>query len=76
MSKNLLEAAERITKELTDAERLQLAKELTQQARTERWDRLFAMIDARVKRYGPAPTEDEIIRLCRQVRRERARRRP
>ena len=71
MSKNLLEAAEKIVEELTPDERRRLAAELTQQTRNERWDRLFAAIDARVKRYG-APSEAEIVRLCREVRRERS----
>ena len=71
MSKNLLEAAERITEELTTGERLQLEKDLGQRTRKDRWNRLFAMIDARVKRHG-APSEAEIIRLCRKVRRERS----
>ena len=71
MSKGLLEAAERIAEALTAEERAQLAKELAQQSRQDRWDRLFALIDARVKRYG-APSESEILRVCREVRRERA----
>lgn len=71
MSKKLFEAAERIADELTAEERLRLARELAQRTRKDRWNRLFAMIDARVKRFG-APSETEIIRLCREVRRERA----
>ena len=71
MSKNLLEAAERIAQELTVEERLKLAMELTLRTRKDRWNRLFATIDARVKRHG-APSEETIFRVCREVRRERA----
>ena len=67
MSKNLLEAAERIAQELTSEERLQLAKELAGRTRKDRWNHLFAVIDERVKRFG-APSEADIIRLCREVR--------
>ena len=70
MSKNLLEAAERIVDELTTQERLQLTKDLLKHARKTRWNRLFALIDERVQRYG-APSEEEILRLCREVRRGR-----
>ena len=70
MSKGLLEAAERIAEALTTQERLQLAKELAQQTRRDRWNRLFALIDARVKRWG-SPSESEILQACREVRRER-----
>ena len=73
MSKGLLEAAERIAEALTSEERAQLAKELAQQTRRDRWNHLFALIDARVKRHG-APSEAEILRACREVRRERLRR--
>ena len=71
MSKNLLEAAERIADELTSEERLQLTKELVGRTRKDRWNRVFAVIDQRVRRYG-APSEEEIVRLCREVRRERS----
>ncbi len=71
MSKNVLEALERLTDELTQDEQAQLAEELNRRTRKTRWNRLFTAIDARVKRYG-APSEEEIIRLCREVRRERA----
>ena len=74
MSKNLLEAAERIADELTPKERLTLARELAQRTRTARWNRLFALLDDRVKRYG-APSQRLIVRLCREVRRERSGRR-
>ena len=77
MSKNLLEAAARIAEELSESECLTLAKELSMRTRKERWNRVFAAIDERVRRYG-APSEEAIIRLCREVRRGRSasRRRP
>ena len=71
MSKRLLEAAERIAEELSPEERMQLAKELAQRTRKDRWNRLFRMIDDRVRRYA-APSQAEIIRLCREVRHGRA----
>ena len=77
MSKNLLEAAERITDELTAEERMKLLNDLAQRMgkdRRDRWTKLFASIDARVRRYG-APPYEEILRVCREVRRERAARR-
>ena len=48
MSKNLLEAAERIAEELSVEERLTLAKELMQQARKTEWDQLFQSIDRKL----------------------------
>ena len=71
MSKHVLEAMERLTHELTQDEQAQLADELNRRTRKARWNRLFTAIDARVRRYG-TPSEEEIIRLCREVRRERA----
>ena len=71
MSKNLLEAVERLTEELTPDEQTRLAKDLTHRTRGQRWDRVFSAIDARVRRYG-APSEQEIVRLCREVRRGRS----
>ncbi len=70
MSKNVLEAVERLTEELTPEEQARLVKDLSQRTRRQRWDRVFSAIDARVRRYG-APSEDDIVRLCRTVRRSR-----
>lgn len=74
MSKSLFEAAGLIAQELSAEERARLAKDLMHQTRNERWNRIFAAIDERVRRYG-APSEAEITRLCREVRRERRARR-
>ena len=71
MSKNVFEAVERLTEELTTEERVRLARELAQRTRKDRWNRLFTMIDERVKRFG-APSEADIVRLCHKVRRERS----
>ena len=49
MSKNLLEAAERIAEELSAKERLTLAKELMQQARKAKWNQLFRSIDRKLQ---------------------------
>ena len=49
MSKNLLEAAERIAEELSAEDRLTLAKELMQQARKAEWNHLFHSIDRKLK---------------------------
>lgn len=69
MSKNLLEAAERITKELTLDEQVKLADELSRVTRKARWERLFAGIDQRLK--GRRFTMAEIQREIDAVRRER-----
>jgi len=74
MSKNLLEAAERIAEELSMEERLQLAKELVQQARKDRWDRLFRSIDQKLK--GRRFTMKGINAEIAAVRRARRHARP
>lgn len=69
MSKNLLEAAERIAEELSDEERLRLVRDLVQRTRRDRWDRLFQSIDRRLK--GRRFTMAEINAEIAAVRRER-----
>ena len=74
MSKNLLEAAERITNELTEDERLQLIKDLLQRTRRARWTRLFQSIDRKLK--GRRFTMAEINAEIAAVRRARRHARP
>ena len=74
MSKNLLEAAERIAEELSAEERLKLAKELVQGARTDRWNHLFRSIDRKLK--GRRFTMKEINAEIAAVRRARRHARP
>ena len=69
MSKNLLEAAERIADELTTEERLKFARELAQRTLKDSWNRLFAQLDQRRK--GRRFTMAEIQREIDAVRRER-----
>ena len=69
MSRNLLEAAERITKELTLDEQVKLADELNRVTRKARWERVFAEIDQRRK--GRRFTMAEIQREIDIVRRQR-----
>ena len=70
MSKNLLEAAERITKELTLDEQVKLVDELNRLTRHARWERLFADIDRRRKgrRFSMAEIQQEIDIVRRQRR--------
>lgn len=74
MSKNLLEAAERIAQELSAEERLQLAKELMQRTRKDRWNRLLDSIDRKLK--GRRFTMAEINAEIAAVRRARRHARP
>lgn len=74
MSKNLLEAAERIAEELSAEERLKLARELVQGARADRWNRLFHSIDRKLK--GRRFTMKEINAEIAAVRRARRHARP
>ena len=70
MSKNLLEAAERIAEELSVEERLKLMKDLAKRTRTDRWNHLFESIDRKLK--GRRFTMKEInaeIDAVRQARR-------
>lgn len=69
MSKNLLEAAERIAEELTEDERLRLVDELTRRTSKIRWSRLVAEIDQR--RRGRRFSMAQIQREIDAVRRER-----
>ena len=69
MSKNLLEAAERIAEELSGEERLTLVKELVQRTRKERWNQLFQSIDRKLK--GRRFTMEEINAEIAAVRRAR-----
>lgn len=68
-----VEAVEQVLGELrlTEAERWELAQWLQQERLKRDWDALLKRIDRRVKKYGPPPTEEEIVELCRQVRKER-----
>ena len=75
MSKNLLEAAERIAEELSAEERLQLAKELAQQARKDRWNRLLDSMDRRLQGRRPL-TMAEVNAEIAAVRRARRHARP
>jgi len=74
MSKNLLEAAERIAGELSVEERLRLTKDLVQQMRKDRWNRLFDSIDRKLK--GRRFTMQEINAEIAAVRRARRHARP
>ena len=56
---------------LTRVEKFELAQWLQQEDLQQRWTGLFARIDRRLKRYGPPPSDEEIVKLCRHVRRER-----
>jgi len=71
MSKNLLEAAERIAEELTTDEKIQLVRQLEQETLKARWNRLVADTDQRRK--GRRFTMDEIIREIKAYRLERRR---
>jgi len=75
MSRNLLEAAERIAEELSEGERRTLAKELLQQPRKERWDQLFQSIDQKLKGRRSL-TMKEINAEIASVRRARRHARP
>lgn len=56
---------------LTEAEKWELARWLQRERLKRDWDTLLKRIDRRVKKYGPPPSEAEIVELCRQVRKER-----
>ena len=49
MSKNVFEAVERLTDELTETERLRLVQDLLKRTRRDRWDYLFRSIDRKLK---------------------------
>ena len=74
MSKNLLEAAERIADELSAEECLTLAKELMRRTRKEQWNRLFGSIDRKLKgrRFTMAEINAEIAAFRRVRRHARA----
>ena len=67
-----VEAVEQVLKELhlTEGERFQLAQWLQKNRLKREWGTLLKRIDRRVKKYGPPPSEEEIVALCRQVRKE------
>ncbi len=69
MSKNVLEATERLVEELTVDEKLRLVKRLEQDTWKVRLDRLFLRIDRRRK--GRRFTMAEIQREIDAVRRQR-----
>ena len=67
-----VEAVEQVLQELhlTKDEKYQLARWLQKDRLKREWQALFKRIDRRVKKYGPPPSEEEIVALCRQVRKE------
>jgi len=69
MSKNLLDATERLVAELTPDEQLRLVKRLEHQTAKLRLERLWAEVDRR--RRGQRVTMAEIVREIKAYRRER-----
>lgn len=70
MSKNLLEAAERVVEELTIDEKIRLVKQLERETAKARLERLWADVDRR--RRGRRFTMAEIVREIKAHRRERS----
>lgn len=68
-----VEAVEQVLEglRLSEEEKWQLTQWLQRERLQREWKVLFAQIDRRVKKYGPPPTEEDIVKLCREVRKER-----